>query len=202
MHALLSAHRGRPAHDLLRDLRRQDPLPGPDALRRRPCPGGSLGPRREAAAQPPQLSLFLNPHDPAVREQVRKDGIPDDWLQFASRSPVYALAIKYRIALALHPEYRTLLMVWYVPPFSPVVNALETDGYEANPDEVFPAIETLRISVDYLANLLAAGDSDRIRDVLCRLAAMRAHMRKKEVMGEVDEQLAESVGSDTPGSPA
>jgi nitrate reductase / nitrite oxidoreductase, beta subunit len=145
-----------------------------------------------------QLSLFLNPDDRAVQEHARADGIPDDWLQFASRSPVYALAIKYQVALPLHPEYRTLPMVWYVPPLSPVVNALETDGYEANPDEVFPAIETLRIPVDYLANLLAAGDSDRIRDVLRRLAAMRAHMRKKEVLGEIDEQLAESVGLSRP----
>jgi Nitrate reductase beta subunit len=85
-------------------------------------------------------------------------------------------------------------MVWYVPPLSPVVNALETDGYEANPDDVFPAIDMMRIPVDYLANLLAAGDGDRIRDVLRRLAAMRSHMRKKEVLGQVDEQLAESVG--------
>jgi nitrate reductase beta subunit len=156
---------------------------------------------REAASVPDekqlldsQLSLFLDPNDPAVREQARKDGIPDDWLEAARRSPVYALAIKYRVALPLHPEYRTLPMVWYVPPLSPVVNALETDGYEANPDDVFPAIEMMRIPVDYLANLLAAGDSDRIRDVLRRLAAMRAHMRKKEVLGQVDEQLAQSVG--------
>jgi nitrate reductase / nitrite oxidoreductase, beta subunit len=141
-----------------------------------------------------QLSLFLDPNDPAVREQARKDGIPDDWLEAATRSPVYALAIKYRVALPLHPEYRTLPMVWYVPPLSPVVNALETDGYEANPDDVFPAIDMMRIPVDYLANLLAAGDGDRIRDVLRRLAAMRSHMRKKEVLGQVDEQLAESVG--------
>ena len=85
-------------------------------------------------------------------------------------------------------------MVWYVPPLSPVVNALETDGYEADPDDVFPAIDTLRIPVDYLANLLAAGDGDVIRDVLKRLAAMRAYMRKREVLGERDEAMAASVG--------
>ena len=61
----------------------------------------------------------------------------------------------------LHPEYRTLPMVWYVPPLSPIVNALETDGYEADPDDVFPAIDAMRIPVDYLANLLSAGDSER-----------------------------------------
>jgi nitrate reductase beta subunit len=85
-------------------------------------------------------------------------------------------------------------MVWYVPPLSPVVNALETDGYEADPDDLFPAIETLRIPVDYLANLLAAGDGDVIRAVLRRLAAMRAYMRKREVLEEVDETIPASVG--------
>ena len=103
---------------------------------------------------------------------------------------MYALAHRYRVALPLHPEYRTLPMVWYVPPLSPIVNSLETDGYEADPDHVFPAIDAMRIPVDYLANLLAAGDSDVIRDVLRRLAAMRGHMRKREVLGEHDAAIA------------
>ena len=72
--------------------------------------------------------------------------------------------------------------------------ALETDGYEADPDHVFPAIEAMRIPVDYLANLLAAGDGEVIRDVLRRLAAMRGHMRKREVLGEHDEAIAAAAG--------
>jgi nitrate reductase beta subunit len=150
--------------------------------------------REEKGLLDAQLSLFLDPDDPAVQSQARRDGVPDDWLQFARRSPVYALAIKYRVALPLHPEYRTLPMVWYVPPLSPVVNALEGDGYEADPDQLFPAIEMMRIPVEYLANLLTAGDAARVTDVLRRLAAMRAHMRKKEVLGQVDETIAPAVG--------
>jgi nitrate reductase beta subunit len=148
----------------------------------------------ESALLDAQLSLFLDPNDAGVQAQARRDGIPDDWLQFAQRSPVYALAIKYRVALPLHPEYRTLPMVWYVPPLSPVVNALEGDGYEADPDQVFPAIDMMRIPVDYLANLLTAGDAERIREVLRRLAAMRAYMRKKEVLGQADETAAAALG--------
>jgi nitrate reductase beta subunit len=158
--------------------------------------------RVEAAASVPderdlldaQLGVFLDPHDPEVQAAARADGIPDDWLEAARRSPVYTLAVRYKLALPLHPEYRTLPMVWYVPPLSPVVNALEADGYEADPDDVFPAIETLRIPVEYLANLLAAGDADVIRGVLRRLAAMRGTMRKRDVLGEHDESLAASVG--------
>jgi len=144
-----------------------------------------------------QHEVFLDPEDPAVREQAARDGIPHDWIESARRSPVWALAHRYRVALPLHPEYRTLPMVWYVPPLSPIVSALETDGYEADPDDIFPAIETMRIPVDYLANLLAAGDSEVIRDVLRRLAAMRSHMRKREVLGSGDEASARAVGMST-----
>ena len=52
----------------------------------------------------------------------------------------------------------------------------------------------MRIPLEYLANLLAAGDAEVIRDVLRRLAAMRGHMRKREVLGEHDEQLPAEVG--------
>jgi nitrate reductase beta subunit len=141
-----------------------------------------------------QMNVFLDPDDPAVQEQARADGIPEDWLEAARRSPVYTLAVRYRLALPLHPEYRTLPMVWYVPPLSPVVNSLETDGYEADPDDLFPAIENLRIPLEYLANLLSAGDAEVIRSVLKRLAAMRAYMRKRQVLDQTDETLGASVG--------
>jgi nitrate reductase beta subunit len=110
------------------------------------------------------------------------------------RSPIWQLAMKHRVALPLHPEYRTLPMVWYVPPLSPVMNMIEGEGAEADPDDVFPAIDSLRIPVQFLANLLSAGDEDVIRDVLKRLAAMRSYMRTKTVGGAPDPALAEAVG--------
>ncbi|HSD79749.1 MAG TPA: nitrate reductase subunit beta [Solirubrobacteraceae bacterium] len=158
--------------------------------------------RVEAAASVPderdlldsQMGVFLDPHDPAVREAARRDGIPDDWLESARRSPVYDLAVRWRVALPLHPEFRTLPMVWYVPPLSPVVATLETDGYEADPDDVFGAIDNLRIPLQYVANLLSAGDVEVVRRVLHRLATMRAYMRKREVLGDVDDALAARDG--------
>jgi nitrate reductase beta subunit len=141
-----------------------------------------------------QLSLFLDPEDPQVQADARAVGIPEDWLAAARRSPVYALACKYRIALPLHPEYRTLPMVWYVPPLSPVMRLVEGQGSGADPDDVFPAIEALRIPVQYLANLLAAGDEAVIRRVLKQLAAMRRYMRELHVTGTADGSIAASVG--------
>jgi nitrate reductase beta subunit len=104
------------------------------------------------------------------------------------------LAMKYQVALPLHPEFRTLPMVWFIPPLSPLLNAVNPNTDETDPDEVFPAIEHMRIPVEYLAHLLSAGDTEVIRHVLKRLTAMRRHMRKREVGGVVEEQYAAEVG--------
>ncbi|MBA2348059.1 MAG: nitrate reductase subunit beta [Solirubrobacterales bacterium] len=141
-----------------------------------------------------QISVFLDPDDPEVIAAAREEGIPDDWMEHARRSPVYDLAVRWRVALPLHPEFRTMPMVWYVPPLSPVVSTLELDGYEADPDDIFGAIDSMRIPQQYLANLLSAGDVGVIREVLHKLGAMRAYMRKKEVLGEHDEEIAPQVG--------
>ncbi|WP_426120829.1 nitrate reductase subunit beta, partial [Kocuria sp. LHG3120] len=89
----------------------------------------------EAAATPDeqdlyeaQLDLMLDPHDPTVIAAARAEGIPEDWLDAARKSPVYTLAKELRVALPLHPEYRTMPMVWYVPPLSPVVDLLKDQG--------------------------------------------------------------------------
>jgi nitrate reductase beta subunit len=75
-------------------------------------------------------------------------------------------------------------MVWYVPPLSPVMSLVEGEGSAADPDDVFPLIEDLRIPVEYLANMLTAGDPEPVRVALRRLAAMRSHMRAKTLGGE------------------
>ena len=62
-----------------------------------------------------QLSLMLDPSDPAVIEQARKNDIPDAWITAAQKSPVYKLAKEWKVALPLHPEYRTMPMVCTYP---------------------------------------------------------------------------------------
>ncbi|MGZ4388128.1 MAG: nitrate reductase subunit beta [Gaiellaceae bacterium] len=124
-----------------------------------------------------QLSLFLDPHDPEVVEAARRDGVPEASIEAAARSPIWPLAVEWQVALPLHPEWRTLPMVWYVPPLSPVA-AAAGDG-----DGVFAAIEELRIPLDYLASLFTAGDPEPVRRALTRLAAMRAAMRESQLGG-------------------
>ncbi|SUK60141.1 Respiratory nitrate reductase beta chain [Staphylococcus aureus] len=60
-----------------------------------------------------QLDIFLNPFDEEVIAQAEKDGIGYDWIEAAQNSPIYKLAIEYKLAFPLHPEFRTMPMVWY-----------------------------------------------------------------------------------------
>src|SRR6476620_8524686 len=144
-----------------------------------------------------QMDLLLDPEDPEVLAAAREQGIPEDWLDAARRSPVYALAKKYRVALPLHPEYRTMPMVWYVPPLSPVVDLLTVQGHDAEDSDVlFGASEALRIPVEYLAELFTAGDTDIITDVLRKLAAMRAYMRDVSLGRDGDPSIPAAVGLD------
>jgi len=142
-----------------------------------------------------QLDIMLDPDDPAVVASAREQGISDEWLDAARRSPVYALAKTYRIALPLHPEYRTMPMVWYVPPLSPVVDAISRDGHDGeDADNLFGAIEALRIPIEYLAGLFTAGDTVLVEDVLRKLAAMRSYLRDITLGREPRPEIPASVG--------
>jgi nitrate reductase / nitrite oxidoreductase, beta subunit len=142
-----------------------------------------------------QLDLILDPNDPQVVAAARQQGIPADWLDAARHSPVYALAKTYKVALPLHPEYRTMPMVWYIPPLSPIVDLLRDQGHDAeSPDVMFGAIRALRIPMEYLAELFTAGDVGEIERVLTVLAAMRAHMRNITLEQPQDDSIAASVG--------
>ena len=104
--------------------------------------------------------------------------------------------MRHRVALPLHPEYRTLPMVWYIPPLSPVADIVHADGYDPDqPDRVFATIDSLRIPVEYLASLFTAGDTGTVRAVLRKLAAVRAIQRAGQLGLDLDEDLPASVGA-------
>jgi nitrate reductase beta subunit len=139
-----------------------------------------------------QLGLFLDPNDPAVIAQARKDGVPDNWLEAARTSPVYKMAMQWRVALPLHPEYRTLPMVWYVPPLSPIQAAANAGQMGTNGE--IPDVKQLRIPVKYLANLLTAGDIDPVVRALERMLAMRAYQRSVHVDQRENLAALQQVG--------
>ena len=139
-----------------------------------------------------QLDIFLNPNDPEVIKQARIDGIPDAWMAGARNSPVYKMAVEWKVALPLHPEYRTLPMVWYVPPLSPI-NSAANAGHVGLNGEI-PDVNQLRIPVQYLANLLTAGDTAPVVRALERMLAMRAYQRSKHVDNVQNLAVLEQTG--------
>jgi nitrate reductase beta subunit len=136
---------------------------------------------------PAQLDLMLDPNDPEIAQAAAAQGIAEPVLEAVRRSPVWKLIKQWQLALPLHPEFRTLPMVWYVPPLSPVAEQIQEDALPA-------AVDALRIPITYLANLLTAGDEAPVRRALGRLAAMRAFMRSERVEGSADDQVLEKAG--------
>ncbi|QXV56541.1 nitrate reductase subunit beta [Amycolatopsis sp. TNS106] len=142
-----------------------------------------------------QRAVFLDPHDPETVRLATEAGLPEEWVLAAQASPVWKLIGEYKIALPLHPEYRTLPMVWYVPPLSPVLDAVNAAGRDdTDADDVFHTIRDLRIPVEYLAELFTAGDADAVAGVLMKLATMRSYMRARTLDGTVAGELCEAVG--------
>src|SRR5690606_8269385 len=149
----------------------------------------------EKALYEAQLEVFLDPGDPAVIAQALADGVPQSWLDAARHSPTYKMAVEWRIAFPLHPEYRTLPMVWYVPPLSPIQAAANSGDIGAFGE--IPDVKSLRIPLRYLANMLTAGDEAPVALALERLLAMRAFMRARTVDGEERADILRQVGLST-----
>ena len=142
-----------------------------------------------------QRDVFLDPFDPEVIREAEKAGIARDWIDAAQRSPIYALINTYKVALPLHPEYRTMPMVWYIPPLSPVVDVVAETGEDAeDKGNLFAAIDALRIPVEYLAELFTAGDVAPVDAVLKKLAAMRCYMRDINMGRDPDGSIPAAVG--------
>src|SRR6185437_1242531 len=83
-----------------------------------------------------QRDIIKDPFDPEVIAAAKASGIPDSKIAAAQQSPVYQFVKKWGLALPLHPEFRTLPMLFYVPPLGPVLaktgngvyDNVETDG--------------------------------------------------------------------------
>jgi nitrate reductase beta subunit len=102
----------------------------------------------------------------------------------------------WEIALPLHPEFRTLPSLFYVPPESPVRTSPEgTDTISMmNGGSVLPTLEEFRIPIRFLASLFSAGNEQQIRTALLRQLAVRAFRRSERVEGTADASVMESVG--------
>ena len=161
----------------------------------------------EEAARAPQDQLvqaqrdvIKDPFDPEVIAAAKASGIPDSKIEAAQKSPVYQFVKKWGLALPLHPEFRTLPMLFYVPPLGPVLAKTGNGVYdnmaaEARLGPLMSSLERSRVSLRYMASLLSGGNEEIIRDVYRKLVAVRVYMRAKKVKDipadEVERALAE-----------
>ncbi len=139
-----------------------------------------------------QIGIFLNPHDSEIIKAAGQCGISDYTIEIAQKSPVYKFIVQWKLAFPLHPEYRTLPMVWYVPPLSPIRSNFEESGKSTN--SVIPDVESLRIPVKYLANMFTFGEEAPVKSALKRMLAMRAYKRSENVEGFKNKAFPEETG--------
>jgi nitrate reductase / nitrite oxidoreductase, beta subunit len=134
--------------------------------------------RSDAELVAAQRELILDPNDPAVAAGARRNGISDQVIDAARRSPVYRFVKEWGLALPLHAEYRTLPMVFYVPPLLPALAASAASEAETS---FFTSLETARLPLRYLASLFAAGNEEPVRAAYKKLIAVRVHRRGLQV---------------------
>ncbi len=158
------------------------------------------------ATSPPEAlveahrSLVLDPHDPAVIEGALRSGVHESVIEAAQRSPVYKFVKVWKIALPPHIEYRTLPMLFYVPPMAPVM-ANRNDGVvNSSTTELFSDIDSARVPLQFLANLFGAGHGGQVRYALGKQKAVRWYRRALTV-GDVPVATAERMLREADCSP-
>jgi nitrate reductase / nitrite oxidoreductase, beta subunit len=145
-----------------------------------------------------QRDVIKDPFDPEIIAAAKANGIPDSKIAAAQQSPVYQFVKKWKLALPLHPEFRTLPMLFYVPPLGPVL-AKTGDGVydnvasEARLGPLMSSLERSRISLRYMASLLSGGNEEIIREVYRKLVAVRVYMRAKKVKDIPEEEVQRAL---------
>lgn len=163
-----------------------------------------------------QLNIILDPFDEEVIAAAKENGVADSTIHAAQFSPVYKFVKEWGLALPLHPEFRTLPMLFYVPPLLPVMASLsETKNkaqedkldpiakkwddnwlYDTSTEELWGTIDQARFPLQYMANLLGAGDTNKVKNVLKKLMAVRIH-RRRVTVGDLPDEKANSALADT-----
>ncbi|HMR57743.1 MAG TPA: hypothetical protein PKC10_10500, partial [Cyclobacteriaceae bacterium] len=170
----------------------------------------------EASLVNRQLNMILDPFDERVIESAKKNGIADSTIKAAQYSPTYKFVKEWGLALPLHPEFRTLPMLFYVPPLLPVMASLREVNnqaqaekmnptakywndnwlYDTSTEELWGTIDQARFPLKYLASLFSAGDENKVKHILKKLLAVRIH-RRNVTVGDMDKAKVDQVMKDT-----
>jgi nitrate reductase beta subunit len=156
-----------------------------------------------------QLDMLLDPNDPEVIAAAKANGIADSTIHAAQNSPTYKFVKEWGMALPLHAEFRTLPMLFYVPPLLPVMASLKSEDqteqtkkqneigkvwpdnwlYDTSHDEIFGSVDKARFPLEYMASLLGAGDGQKLSTVIKKLVAVRLH-RRHVTVGDISAEKA------------
>jgi nitrate reductase beta subunit len=139
-----------------------------------------------------QRSALLDPCDPRVIVRAKENGISDALLDAAQNSPVYRYVVEWKLALPLHVEYRTMPMLFYVPPLLPVMGRATGGKYQHAGDSFFSSLQEARLPIKYLASLFSAGNTGVIEAAMKKLMAVRYYKRSREV-NDLDPALVSRI---------
>lgn len=139
-----------------------------------------------------QRDAFLDPHDQKVIEAALKNGVSEEFLDAAQNSPAYKYVVEWKLALPLHIEYRTMPMLFYVPPLLPVMGKAENGTYSHDVENFFTGLSEARLPIKYLANLFSAGNEEIIEAVMKKLMAVR-HFKRWQTVGDTDENAMHKI---------
>ncbi|RKZ90648.1 MAG: nitrate reductase subunit beta [Candidatus Parabeggiatoa sp. nov. 1] len=139
-----------------------------------------------------QREMILDPFDPAVIAQAEKNGVHFSIIEAAQKSPVYRFVKEWELALPLHPEFRTLPMLFYIPPLLPVLGHVENGIYDVDATDYFGSLDKARMPMQYMASLFTAGNEEQVRGVLEKLLAVRMYKRAEQV-DDIDADLVKAM---------
>jgi nitrate reductase beta subunit len=152
-----------------------------------------------------QRDIVLDPFEDQVIQAARQGGLSDDWIDAAQRSPVYKIFKKWELGLPLHPEFRTLPSLFYIPPLAPMMTTAgadspsETDVFDmASPEKGMllglDELEKQRLPIAYLASMFGAGNEAVVKKSLLRQLAVRHYERSIRVDKKPDTRMLAHVG--------
>ena len=140
-----------------------------------------------------QRDILLDPLDSKIVEAARASGVPDGVIAAAQRSPVYRYVKEWELALPLHPQFRTLPMLFYVPPLLPVLSTVQGSGVQRLTGDLFSSLESARAPVRYIARMLAAGNEKPVTTAYKKMIAVRLYKRAETVGDVSDSDVATAL---------
>ncbi len=155
------------------------------------------------------LDMILDPFDEEVIAAAKANGVADSTIRSAQLSPIYKFTKVWKMALPLHAEFRTMPMLFYVPPLLPVMasvkkvdNSAQNSAlnekskvwpdnwlYDTSTEDLFGTVSQARFPMKYMAAMFSVGDEGKIEDVMKKLMAVRIH-RRQVTVGDIGAEKA------------